>query len=75
MRFKFVIADREDYEWSRETTKEYDLTSKVKAVLFSPVYGQQDPQQLVEWILDDGLDVRFQLQMHKFVWPPDTKGV
>jgi 7-carboxy-7-deazaguanine synthase len=72
---KFVIADRADYEWARDTTREHALTSKVNTVLFSPVFGPQDPQKLVEWIMEDGLDVRFQLQMHKFVWPPETKGV
>ncbi len=72
---KFVIADRVDYEWARDKTRELDLTSKVNAVLFSPAFGPQDPQALVKWIMEDGLDVRFQLQMHKFVWPPDTKGV
>jgi 7-carboxy-7-deazaguanine synthase len=72
---KFVIADRTDYEWARDKTREHDLPSKVNAVLFSPVFGAQDAQELVEWILEDELDVRFQLQLHKFVWPPDTKGV
>lgn len=72
---KFVIADRADYEWARDKTRELDLPAKVNAVLFSPVFGSQDPQKLVEWILEEGLDVRFQLQLHKFVWPPDAKGV
>lgn len=72
---KFVIADRADYEWSREVVQRYDLPSHVKDVLFSPVFGSVDPRDLVEWILADQLPVRFQLQMHKFIWAPETKGV
>lgn len=72
---KFVIADRRDYEWSRETVRKHDLPSRCNAVLFSPVFGSIDPKDLVEWILEDKLDVRFQLQLHKFVWPPNQKGV
>ncbi len=72
---KFVIAGRKDYEWSREVVRDHNLPSRCHAVLFSPVLGSVDPQELVEWILEDGLDVRFQLQMHKFIWPPDRKGV
>ena len=72
---KCVIADRRDYEWSRDAVRRYDLTSRCAAVLFSPVFGSVEPKALVEWILEDKLDVRFQLQLHKFVWPPDQKGV
>lgn len=72
---KFVIANREDYEWSRETTQRYALSQRCNAVLFSPVFGSIRPDDLVQWILDDGLDVRFQLQMHKFIWPPEQRGV
>lgn len=72
---KFVIADRRDYEWSRETLRRHDLASRCKAALFSPVFGSLEPRALVEWILEDKLAVRFQLQLHKFVWPPDQKGV
>jgi 7-carboxy-7-deazaguanine synthase len=72
---KFVIASREDYEWSRDVVREYGLTTRVNSVLFSPVFGAVDPKDIVDWILEDKLAVRFQLQMHKFIWPPDMKGV
>jgi 7-carboxy-7-deazaguanine synthase len=71
---KFVICDREDYLWSVEKIREYDLYKRAK-ILFSSVYGKLDPKILVKWILEDNLDVRFQLQMHKYVWGADTKGV
>lgn len=72
---KFVISSREDYEWSREVVLSYSLDQKVRAVLFSTVFGKQDPKQLVDWVLEDRLPVRFQLQMHKFIWQPDERGV
>lgn len=72
---KFVIADRADYEWSRDVVREHDLAARCNQVLFSPVFGSVEPKSLVEWILEDQLPVRFQLQLHKFVWPPDAKGV
>ena len=72
---KFVIADREDYEWSRDVTRRHNLPRRCNAVLFSPVFGRVNVQHLVDWILEDRLDVRFQLQMHKSIWPPDQRGV
>ncbi len=72
---KFVIASRRDYEWSRDVVREHGLPSRCHAVLFSPVFGSVDPKDIVEWILEDQLEVRFQLQTHKFIWPPDQKGV
>ena len=51
------------------------LTDRVAAVLFSPVHGVQDPQALASWILEDHLSVRLQLQLHKYIWSPDTRGV
>ena len=72
---KCVIGSREDYEWSREKIQAFDLPSRCRAVLFSPVFGKIDPQQMVEWILADHLHVRFQLQMHKFIWKPTQRGV
>ena len=72
---KFVIASRRDYEWSRDVIRTYDLAHRCKAVLLSPVFGSVEPQAIVDWMLEDKLDARFQLQMHKFIWPPDTKGV
>lgn len=71
---KFVIGDREDYEWSKEQIKTYSLTEKSN-VLFSVVFDKLDPVILVNWIIEDTLNVRFQLQMHKYIWHPETKGV
>ncbi|MFP4171542.1 MAG: radical SAM protein [Candidatus Hydrogenedentota bacterium] len=72
---KFVLADRADYEWSRDVTREYGLASRTRAVLFSPVWDRLEPKQLAEWILEDGLEVRLHIPLHKVVWSPDTKGV
>ena len=72
---KFVMGSREDYEWSRNKVQQYDLPSRCHAVLFSPIFGRIDPRQIVEWILADKLNVRFQLQMHKFIWSPTQRGV
>ena len=71
---KFVLANRADYDWARETLAEYDVASRC-TVLFSPVFGALDVRQLAEWILADRLPVRFQLQMHKYIWAPDMRGV
>jgi len=65
---KFVICDRQDYEWARFKTDEYQLQKKVSDVFFSPSYEQLPPAQLAEWILRDGLPVRFQMQLHKQLW-------
>jgi 7-carboxy-7-deazaguanine synthase len=72
---KFVIGSREDYEWSRDVLATHGLAQRCKQVLFSLVFGALAPRDLVEWILADALPVRFQLQLHKFVWPPDQRGV
>lgn len=72
---KFVIASRRDYEWARDVTRERAIVDRCKAVLFSPVFGSVAPADLVKWILEDDLDVRFQLQLHKFIWPPEQRGV
>ena len=73
---KFVIGSREDYTWSRDKVREYDLENRVNAVLFSCVFGKVQPAEVIQWMLDDKLQrVRFQLQAHKFIWPPDMKGV
>ena len=72
---KFVIGSREDYEWSREQVGRYGLAGRCRAVLFSPIFGRIDPREIVEWILADRLPVRFQLQMHKFIWTPTQRGV
>lgn len=64
---KFVMCDRTDYEWSRTKFKEYKL-DQVCEVLFSPSYGELDATQLAEWILEDHLPVRMQIQLHKMLW-------
>ena len=71
---KFVIGNREDYEWTKTILDKYNLYGKCE-ILFSAVFGELEPVQLVNWILEDKLDVRFQLQMHKYIWHPETKGV
>jgi len=71
---KFVIGNREDYDWSKEIISKYDLINKSE-ILFSVVFGELEPVSLVYWIIEDKLDVRFQLQMHKYIWHPETKGV
>jgi len=72
---KFVLACRKDYDFAREFICEHDLASKVAALIFSPVFGQLEPRSLVEWILADGLTVRLGMQLHKFIWEPNTQGV
>jgi 7-carboxy-7-deazaguanine synthase len=72
---KFVMGTREDYEWSRGQVRDRDLAAKCRAVLFSPVFGKIDPRDIVAWILEDRLQVRFQLQLHKFIWDPRVRGV
>jgi 7-carboxy-7-deazaguanine synthase len=71
---KFVINDRADYEWAKETVERYQLDRRCP-VLFSPVFGTLDPRQLAEWVLADRLPVRYQLQLHKLIWSPDMRGV
>lgn len=65
---KFVIGSRADYEWSRQVMLKEQLADRVAEVLFSPVAGQLSPDQLAQWILDDKLPVRMQLQLHKVIW-------
>lgn len=70
---KFVIADRRDYDWAVDQLRDRDLDRFV--VHFSPEFEGMNARELAEWILVDGLDVRLQLQLHKFVWDPATRGV
>jgi len=70
---KFVIGNREDYDWVKDKLKEYNLYDK--KILFSPVYDVLDSKSLAEWILKDKLKVRLQIQLHKQIWPADTIGV
>lgn len=79
---KFVVADRADYEWAREVIEKRDLASRVgtgtlRALLVSPVWGADGPglESLARWILEDGLPVRLQTQLHKHIWEPDRRGV
>jgi 7-carboxy-7-deazaguanine synthase len=77
---KFVIKDRADYEWARDVVRERGLEGRVKegslrAIHFSPVWGDVELTDLARWILEDRLDVRFQLQLHKIIWGADVPGV
>jgi 7-carboxy-7-deazaguanine synthase len=84
---KFVLADRADYEFARDFTGQNGLDNIVNSVIFSPAFSktpsaqrdtsnaQLDPRLLAEWILQDGLNVRLGLQIHKFIWEPALKGV
>ncbi|MCH8285663.1 radical SAM protein [candidate division KSB1 bacterium] len=71
---KFVIGTKEDFDWAVEIIEKYRLDTKV-TVLFSPVFDELKPVQLAEWILKDKPNVRMQLQLHKYIWEPDTQGV
>ncbi len=72
---KFVIGDRSDYDYAKAAMARGDWAIKVAAVLFSPVYGQLPPADLAAWVLADRLPVRVQLQVHKYIWEPGTRGV
>jgi 7-carboxy-7-deazaguanine synthase len=71
---KFVICSEDDYNWSRSTIAEHDLFERTQ-VLLSPSFGKVDPKDLVAWMLRDKLPARLNLQLHKYVWPPDQRGV
>ena len=72
---KFVIKDRVDYEYACQVVESRGLAGRAAAVLFSPVHGVLDPKELAAWILADRLDVRLQLQTHKYIWDAQTRGV
>ena len=84
---KFVISSRADYEFARQFTLEHELARRTGGVIFSPAFRKDaretrdashclvDPRELAEWIVADGLNVRLGLQIHKFIWAPETKGV
>ena len=72
---KFVLKDRADYEFARDVIARHGLQGKAGAILLSPVHGVLDPRLLAEWVLADRLQVRVQLQLHKFIWSPETRGV
>jgi len=69
---KFVIGDKKDYEYARNIL---GMIEKGNTVLFSPVFGQIDLKDMAKWILDDHLDVKLQIQLHKIIWDPDQRGV
>ena len=83
---KFVITDRADYDWAKRRIEDHRLAERCHAILMSPSFEQAEgleiagcralePRRLVEWMLEDGLPARMQLQMHKFIWDPSTRGV
>ena len=72
---KFVVADRSDYDFARDVVASRQLASRAAAILFSPVHGTLDPKTLSEWVLADRLPVRVQVQLHKYIWAPTTRGV
>ncbi|MBU6392056.1 MAG: radical SAM protein [Planctomycetes bacterium] len=71
---KFIISSRRDYEWAKEIIRKYGL-SEITNVLIGTAFGTISSRTVVQWILEDNLDVRFQLQLHKYIWEPQTKGV
>jgi 7-carboxy-7-deazaguanine synthase len=72
---KFVVKDRADYEFARDVIDRRGLAARAAAIHLSPVHGVLDPRTLSEWVLADGLPVRVQLQLHKYIWSPTTRGV
>ena len=72
---KFVVKDRADYEYAREAIARHELPGRVTAIHLSPVHGVLDARTLSEWVLADHLPVRVQLQLHKYIWSPETRGV
>jgi len=72
---KLVLADRADYEWARELVRRERLHERARTVLLSPVHGVLPPSELIAWMLEDHLPVRFQLQQHKYIWGSETQGV
>jgi len=72
---KFVVANEDDWLYAKRVIEERELESRTHAVLISPVWGEIDLQQLANWIAASGLNVRMQLQLHKYIWGPDVQGV
>ncbi|MBA7704651.1 7-carboxy-7-deazaguanine synthase [subsurface metagenome] len=71
---KFVIGDRADYDWARARIEEHGLVGRY-TILFSPVYGKLEPRTMAGWLLQDRLQARLQLQLHKTIWGPGKRGV
>ena len=72
---KFVVQDERDYLYARDFMEKHGLAERVGEIIFSPVFDQLAPLELAQWILRDNLDVRLGLQIHKFIWEPETRGV
>lgn len=72
---KFVIGSRQDYDWVKDVIARYGLAKKPFGLLYSSVYGKVGNDALAQWLIDDRMPGRFQLQQHKYVWPPDARGV
>jgi 7-carboxy-7-deazaguanine synthase len=72
---KFVLADAKDYDYAKMICEKYRIPRKTPHILFSPVFGELDPQELVAWILRDRFPARLNLQIHKYIWEPTTQGV
>ena len=72
---KFVLCDREDYDWAVDFINTHNIINKVETILFSPVFDKLDYLTLAQWILTDELSVRLQIQVHKHIWDPATRGV
>ena len=72
---KFVVADRGDWDYAQDVIRRYELERRARAVLISPAWGQIDLQELAGWVAASRLEVRMQLQLHKYIWDPETRGV
>jgi 7-carboxy-7-deazaguanine synthase len=72
---KFVIANRSDWDFARDIIERFDLEKRARAVLISPIWNGVDLQEVAGWITSSGLNVRMQLQMHKYIWGPEARGV
>lgn len=72
---KFVLSGRADYEWAREVIRRHRLAGRVNAVLLSCAFGRLEPARAAAWMLEDRLPARLQPQIHKYIWPPGTRGV
>lgn len=72
---KFVIVNYEDWTYTRKIIERYELNKRAKAILISPAWGEIDVKDLADWVASSGLDVRMQLQLHKYIWGPEARGV
>jgi 7-carboxy-7-deazaguanine synthase len=72
---KFVIGDRRDFDWACDLIRRYEIASRAGSVIFSPVFYRISNADLADWVLNCGLNVRMQLQLHKIIWPDKERGV